>query len=61
MYSLKIGPHSDEQPKIEVELASIDNNIDYVPVTRCKYRRQSMKFMGKLMKFIESCEIFKTF
>uniref|UniRef100_A0A1I7TC39 ABC transporter family protein n=1 Tax=Caenorhabditis tropicalis TaxID=1561998 RepID=A0A1I7TC39_9PELO len=37
----------NEQPKIEVELGSIDNNIDYVPVTRCKYRRQSMKFMGK--------------
>ncbi|EGT53021.1 hypothetical protein CAEBREN_05995 [Caenorhabditis brenneri] len=37
----------NEQPKIEVELGSIDNNVDYVPVTRCKYRRQSMKFMGK--------------
>uniref|UniRef100_A0A8R1HZ19 Uncharacterized protein n=1 Tax=Caenorhabditis japonica TaxID=281687 RepID=A0A8R1HZ19_CAEJA len=37
----------NEQPQIEVELGSIDNNIDYVPVTRCKYRRQSMKFMGK--------------
>ncbi|CAI5455825.1 unnamed protein product [Caenorhabditis angaria] len=37
----------NEQPKIEVELGSIDNNVDFVPVTRCKYRRQSMKFMGK--------------
>ncbi|CAB3399339.1 unnamed protein product [Caenorhabditis bovis] len=37
----------NEQPQIEVELASIYNNEDYVPVTRGKYRRQSMKFMGK--------------
>ncbi|CAI2357399.1 unnamed protein product [Caenorhabditis sp. 36 PRJEB53466] len=47
MNFLKYASLLDEQPKIEVELGSIDNNVDYVPVTRCKYRRQSMKFMGK--------------